>query len=311
MEPKRLISQETLKAADIIVSLLTEDEKGLLDIVLNGVKITVIEQLCARWWDQVPIAENPFIFRAQAAQILATNKGWIALIAKLKKEDFLLRLLDPESYVEKQTKRTTGKTTDKRQIETNTDSVNLVKTLQRSIFGTGGTNRDADYASMWDKSDRERLDKMKITKPDKSFIDEETGQEDDTRGTDEEELPKPSKVDSWIDKIERMDFVSPKNKNAERPTAIFSDDHQEIEEKTIGIYDLGLNHNVNSTVSDQVIAGDTLVAGQKRQGFITQRESVVLAEAINNIHNVEFVDTREKFYRLFDPLFRRVESLCR
>lgn len=108
-----------------------------------------------------------------------------------------------------------------------------------------------------------------------------------------------------------MDFISPKNKNSDRPTALFSDDHQEIEEKKIGIYDLGVNHNVNSTLSDQVIIGDTLVAAQKRQGFVTQRESFTLSEAIHNIHNVEFVDTREKFYKLFDPLFRRVERLCR
>lgn len=107
-----------------------------------------------------------------------------------------MKLLMPESYVERQTKKTTGKTMDKRQIETTTDSANLIKTLGRSILGTGGTNRDADYTSMWDKSDRERLDKMKISKPDKTFTKEETGEEDDTRGTDEEELPKPSKVDA-------------------------------------------------------------------------------------------------------------------
>lgn len=39
----------TVKAADIIVSLLTDEEKALLDIELNGKRITVIEQLCARW----------------------------------------------------------------------------------------------------------------------------------------------------------------------------------------------------------------------------------------------------------------------
>lgn len=45
---RNVIRTETVKAADIIVSLLSEEEKNLLDIVLNEQRITVIEQLCAR-----------------------------------------------------------------------------------------------------------------------------------------------------------------------------------------------------------------------------------------------------------------------
>lgn len=56
------------------MSLLNDEEKRLLDIELNGQRITIMEQLCARWWEQVPIADNAFVFRAQAAQILITNK---------------------------------------------------------------------------------------------------------------------------------------------------------------------------------------------------------------------------------------------
>lgn len=219
--------------------------------------------------------------------------------------------MDPQSYIEKQTKRTSGKTVDKRQIETTTDNVNLVKTLGRSISGTGGTNRDTEYGSVWDKADRERLDNMKIEKPDKTFLKDETGQEDDSRGSDDEEFPRQTKLENWIDKIERLDFIRPKNEDKKRPVAKFSDNHEEIEEKKVDIFDLDLNHQVSSTLADTVISGDTLIAAQKRQGFLTERERVVIAEAINNLHNVEFPDTREKFYKLFDPLFRRVERLCR
>lgn len=69
-------------------------------------------------------------------------------MAKLKQDDFLLKLLDPNSYKELQTKKTTGKTVDKRQVDSLTDSVNLVKTIGRTISGSGGTNRDTDYGSM-------------------------------------------------------------------------------------------------------------------------------------------------------------------
>lgn len=37
---------------------------------------------------------------------------------------------------------------EKRQIDTMSDNVNLVKTIGRTISGSGGTNRDTDYGSM-------------------------------------------------------------------------------------------------------------------------------------------------------------------
>lgn len=307
---RRPIDARTVKAADIIVSLLNDEEKRLLDIELNGQRITLIEQLCARWWEQVPIADNPFVFRSQAAQILVTNKRWITLLTKLRQEDFLLKLLDPESYKEIYTKKTTGKTMEKRQIDNMSDQLNLVKTIGRNISGSGGTNRDTDYSSMWDKVDRERLDKMKINKPDKPLITLETGQEDDTRGTDEEEMPKQNNVERWIDKIERLDHTQPRSTGVERASATFGDNFDEIQEKRIDLFDLSLTHNTGATMGDTATKSDTLVEAQKRQGFLTLREKMVLADAINKIHNVEFPDTREKFFKLFDPLFRRVERLC-
>lgn len=63
-------------------------------------------------------------------------------------------------------------------------------------------------------------------------------------------------------------------------------------------------------MGDTATKSDTLVEAQRRQGFLTLREKMILADAINKIHNVEFPDTREKFFKLFDPLFRRVERLC-
>lgn len=37
---------------------------------------------------------------------------------------------------------------------------------------------------------------------------------------------------------------------------------------------------------------------------------MILADTIHNLHNVEFPDVRDKFFKLFDPLFRRVNQLC-
>lgn len=221
-----------------------------------------------------------------------------------------MKLLDPNSYKELQTKKTTGKTVDKRQVDSLTDSVNLVKTIGRTISGSGGTNRDTDYGSMWDKADRERLDKMVIKKPTKPLITLETGEEDDTRGTDEEEMPKATNVDSWINKVERLDHTRTRSTDVERASATFGDNFEEIQEKRIDLFDLDVNHTAGSTMGDTVTKGDTLIDAQKRQGFLTLREKIVLADAINSLHNIEFPDIREKFFKLFDPLFRKVERLC-
>lgn len=68
-------------------------------------------------------------------------------MAKLKEDDFFMQLVDPDSYKEKHIKSTSGKSLMKRQIDAISDNVNVVKTIGRTISGTGGTNRDTDYGS--------------------------------------------------------------------------------------------------------------------------------------------------------------------
>lgn len=138
----------------------------------------------------------------------------------------------------------------------------------------------------------------------------ETGQEDDTRGTDEEEDMNFSDVDAFLKKKERLDLVEARRKGNERPLITLSDNYEEIKEKKIDIFDLSLTHSTNASVSDSAIKQNTFVESTKRQGFITLREQLILADAINNIHNVEFIDVREKFFKLFDPLFRRSQKIC-
>lgn len=218
--------------------------------------------------------------------------------------------MDPESYKEKRSKGTGGKTTDKRSVDTVNDNVSLIKSIGRNITGQGGTNRDADYGSMWDEADRARLDAVKINRNDRTLLITETGQEDDTRGTEEHEIKDVSDVKNFIAKIERLDHVQARRRGNERPSITLSDNYREIAEKKVDIFDLALNHNANSTVNDTAISQNTFVESEKRQGFLTLREKLIIADAINNIHNVEFIDVREKFFKLFDPLFRRPQKLC-
>lgn len=163
---------------------------------------------------------------------------------------------------------------------------------------------------MWDQTDRARLDAVKIKRIDRNVVATETGQEDDTRGTDEEEIKDPSDVVAFINKSHRLEKRQLLKKGTKRSEISLADNYKEIEEKKIEIFDLALAHHTNTTVSDNAIDQSTHIESIKRQGFFTFRDRMVLAEAINNLHNVEFPDTREKFYKLFDPLFRRVKRIC-
>lgn len=123
-------------------------------------------------------------------------------------------------------------------------------------------------------------------------------------------MTKPSDVIAFINKDHRLEKRRILKKGDKRSEISLSDDYKEIEEKRIDIFDLGLNHSTSATVSDNAIDQSTNIEAVKRQGFFTFRDRMILAEAINNLHNVEFPDTREKFYKLFDPLFRRVQKIC-
>lgn len=154
---------------------------------------------------------------------------------------------------------------------------------------------------------------MQIKRDDRNLLTTETGQEDDTRGSETEEVPKIKSIKdvaTFIDKVERLDHVQARRKGGERPSITLTDNYEEIEEKKIDIFDLNLHHNTNATVSDSAIDQNTFVEATKRQGFLTLREKMVVADTIHNLHNVEFLDTREKIFKLFDPLFRRVQKLC-
>lgn len=307
------IDIRTVKAVDIIVSFLTPEEKALLDITLNGKVVTVAEQLCSRWWSQIPISENPIVFKSEVAQILNTNKRWLVLMGKLKEQDFLLKLLDPENYSEKQSKGTSGKTLDKRQIDKDTDHANLMRTISRNITGESGVNRDADYSAEWDRADRKRLDKMLLRRPNRSLITTETGLEDDTPEDDQLDITaieNINDVNKFIGKKERIDSVQARRTGDERPTVTFGDNHEEIEEKRIDIFNIALSHATNSTLGDQAVTENTFVEATKRQGFITLRERIILADAINNIHNVEFPNIHEKIFKLLDPLFKHTNKVC-
>lgn len=59
-----------------------------------------------------------------------------------------MKLLEPESFRESQDKYTSGKTTDRRDIDSVNDNVSVIKGIGRNITGQGGTNRDADYSTM-------------------------------------------------------------------------------------------------------------------------------------------------------------------
>lgn len=303
---KSSIDNRTIKAIGILLKLFTQEQRELLTISVGEENISLAEQLMARWWSYVPIADNPLVFKANAAQIIAVNSAWLDFINKLKEDNLFGKLLDPDNYKEKHLKLTRAKTHDKREIDTDTTNINLVKSLARTLGGDGGINRTYDYSSDWDRIDRAKLDNLKIDKEKIPAVPTETGQEDDTRGTDEEEQKK-----SWIDKDERLDRKYLNRGRAQINESSFSKGNLEIPlEQKIGIFDVTINHSTNATTGETAVSGNTFIEALKRQNYETTRERIILADAINNIHNIEFIDVREKIYKKLDPLFIHRGKKC-
>lgn len=95
----------------------------------------------------------------------------------------------------------------------------------------------------------------------------ETGQEDDTRGTDQEEFGNTMDVKNFLTKTERLDRMPARRKTNDRLSIALADNYTEIEEKKIGIFDLSLNHQANTAITDNAVSQNTFVEAIKRQGF--------------------------------------------
>lgn len=300
------IDPKTVKAIDILLGLFTEEQRDLLSIKVNNKIVSLTQIFLARWEKYIPISGSPLVFEAKAAQIIETNKGWLQLMQKLKEDDFFSKLMDPENYKEKTRKFTAFKGIEKREIMNENETSNVVRAIGRTVGGDGGLNRAYDYSSEWDRADRQRLDKMKLNQVDIKSTGE-TGEEDDTRGSNEEESKKKEK---WLEQAERLEKLNIERPNLTKLMPKFSDDHIEVEERKLTLFDVTVNHSTNSTIGQNVKGGLTFIDGLRRQNYDTLREKLILAEAINNIHNIEFIDVREKIFKKLDALFVYSKKSC-
>lgn len=303
-ENSRTIHPYTVKSIETLLSLFTEEQKEILAIQVNETKITLAEQFCGRWWNYVPIADNPLIFKTAAAKIIATNKSWIDFIKKLQEDDLFSKLLDPENYKDTHKKITSSKTTDKRKVDTDASSGNLVRTIARTVGGEGGNNRAYDYVEEWDTVDKARLDNMTLEKNSKPTFSTETGQEDDTRGENEQEKT------TWIDKKENLDSYTSTRDKTLGITAKFLASTKGESASSILLHDIYASQSSNATTGESGTQGTTFVDGLRRQGHTTTRERIILADAINNIKDIDFMDIREKIYKKLDALFIYRKKTC-
>lgn len=98
--------------------------------------------------------------------------------------------MDPNTYKETSNKTTKFKGIEKRDIDAAAEVSSISKGFNKALVGHGGLNRSYEYSSKWDESDRNRLDSLQMKRTEIPRVKTETGEEDDTRGSEREESEK-------------------------------------------------------------------------------------------------------------------------
>lgn len=111
-----------------------------------------------------------------------------------------------------------------------------------------------------------------------------------------------------MEKLERLDGVSSREVGVKKPSEApvkFSNMAKDKEEsiKSVELYDVNLQQGINAGSNETSTNSNSFVEALRRQWYSTDKEKYVLADAINNIKNVEFFDVREKILQKLDVLF--------
>lgn len=205
------------------------------------------------------------VIKTSAARIIEVNKGFVDFIAQIESGDVFKKLLDPNTYKKLSNKVTKFKGTEKRDIDAAAEVSSVSKGFNKGLLGHGGLNRSYDYSSKWDESDRDRLDSLQMKRDDKPRVKTETGEEDDSRGTDKEESEK-----SWLERLERLDAVSSRELGVKKPTevpvkfgAMAKDKEESI--KSVEIYDVNIQQGINAGSNETSTSSNSFVESLRRQ----------------------------------------------
>lgn len=285
---------ETVKAVEIILSLFTNEQKEVLAIKNGDIKITLVEQFLARWWNYIPIDDVPFVLRGKAAKIIAAHKHYIDLVDKFDKGELTKHLIDPESYKKITDSDFKFKKISKRGAMGETTSSGLARVLAKTLGGKSGLSEVYDFASDWDAVDRKRLDAVKF-KPIKlsklEYKNSETGEEDHAVEKD------------WMKQNESLENLIITKQESENKAVEFNSDIGSLGTANMSIHEASLSQSSNLTASQNNINTFSFSEGVNKGGGTKARIEYTTASNVYKIQAIEFVDIREQFYRRFDSLF--------
>lgn len=155
-------------------------------------------------------------------------------------------------------------------------------------------------------NDRKRLDaiKLNISRPaEVEYQSLETGQEDHA-------MP----LKDWLDKKEPVEAIQAKKDcmTAMDRTIKFAMTREESTINEMNIHTATLGHDTSITATEEGRSTFGLNDAVARGKGTKSRKDYVLADAIRQIQTMQFVDTREEFYKKFDSLFSYVRpKQCR
>lgn len=292
------IREETIKAIDVLLGLFTPEQKEILDVKNGDIRVTLVEQFVARWWNYVPIPNNPLVLKGLAAKVLATHKHLIDLIDKFDKGEIAKQLLDPEHHKKIMDSDFSFKKTSKRSTMSEGVSNSLTRILGKTLGGNSGLSEVYDFAADWDAIDRKRLDSVKFN-PAKvaklEYTNTETGEEDHAIEPD------------WMKKNEALESQIIAKEGSENKAVEFKTDVDSLGLTNMSIHTATLNQTSNLTAAQGSTNTFAFGEGVNRGKGVKGRSEYIMANSIYKIQAMEFVDIREQLYRKFDPFFAYVK----
>lgn len=286
----------TLKAIGILLKLFTPEQIEDLAIKNGDVKVTLVEQLVARWWNYIPITSNPIVFRGRAAKILATHKHLIKVIKEADEGKFLDIMKNPDSYKKSTDTGFEFKKTNKSNTMSEASNAGLVRILGKTLGGNSGVSETYSYTQDWEMDDRKKLDAIKLNIS-KVARDSHSGKETGEADHDIEE--------EWLKKHEPLETLEIVKNDLSRTKKdiTFSEVREESRIGDLNIHEVSLTQSTNVTASETGSNSFSLFDSVNRGKGTKERSEFMMAEAAFRIQGLELVDIREQLYRRFDPLF--------
>lgn len=271
----------TERTIEIIDSLFTEDQRTTLEFEANNFKVTIKEQLKAKFADQFPMYNNENKIKVISANIIRSQEHLLNVIKE--KNKYLEIWKDPLNYSNKKTETGKGETRNKvlnyENTQKATESIASIKSRQ------GEATRSFDYIgeeAKWDREDNLNFSMSNIQLNFRKILNEDVTTAKVVQAYQEQNAPA-IEVSEQIEKELTQSIIEPREEAYLNSITINKSRTQQRNKKLETIE--GLRDTQN-----------------KRDSKSEMTQSIESINAINS-WSLEVVDLMDRFFNSFNVLF--------